>query len=112
MRGRRSRQKAKPRSRPAGAGGPSLGEEFEVEVERILPGGLGLAHARGHTLLVALSAPGDRARVRVRQVKGRVGFASIEELLSPGPARTPPPCPYFGRCGGCAQFCTGGGGVV
>jgi 23S rRNA (uracil1939-C5)-methyltransferase len=101
MRGRRSRQKAKPRPRAAAEGGPGLGEEFEVEVERILPGGLGLAHARGHTLLVALSAPGDRARVRVRQVRGRVGFASIEELLSPGPARTAPPCPYFGRCGGC-----------
>ncbi|HEX7175548.1 MAG TPA: class I SAM-dependent RNA methyltransferase [Pyrinomonadaceae bacterium] len=102
MKDRRSRQKrAKPHPQAVSAGAPAVGEEFEVEVERILPGGLGLAHAAGHTLMVALSAPGDRARVCVRQVRGRVGFASIEELLSPGPARTAPPCPYFGRCGGC-----------
>lgn len=77
------------------------GELLEVEVERILPGGLGLAHLEGKTVLVALAAPGDRARVRVRQKKGRTLFASIEEILVPGRARVTPPCPYFGRCGGC-----------
>ena len=78
-----------------------VGDEVEVEIERILPGGMGLAHARGSTVFVALSAPGDRARVRVRQLRGRVAFASIEQLLTHGPARVTPPCPYFGRCGGC-----------
>ncbi|HEX5709604.1 MAG TPA: RsmD family RNA methyltransferase [Pyrinomonadaceae bacterium] len=89
------------------AGGDDAGEGLregdwaEVEVERILPGGLGLAHAGGETILVALSAPGDRARVRIRTRRGKTLFAGIEELLAPGPARVEPPCPYFGRCGGC-----------
>ncbi|HEX8070536.1 MAG TPA: class I SAM-dependent RNA methyltransferase [Pyrinomonadaceae bacterium] len=78
-----------------------VGEVLEVEVERLVPGGAGLAHARGHTLFVALAAPGDRVRVRVARVRGRTAFASIAELLAPGPARVEPPCPYFGRCGGC-----------
>jgi 23S rRNA (uracil1939-C5)-methyltransferase len=73
----------------------------EVTIERILPGGAGLAHADGRTLLVALAAPGDRATVRVERVQGRVAFASIVEILSPSPLRVEPPCPYFGRCGGC-----------
>lgn len=72
-----------------------------VTIERILPGGLGLAHADGRTLLVALAAPGDRVRVRVERVQGRVAFASIVEIISPSPARVEPACPYFGRCGGC-----------
>ena len=38
---------------------------MEVTIERILPGGLGLAHADGQTVMVALAAPGDRVRVRV-----------------------------------------------
>jgi len=76
-------------------------ETLEVTIERILPGGMGLAHAEGRTLLVALAAPGDRVRVQVERVQGRVTFASISEVLSPSPLRIEPPCPYFGRCGGC-----------
>jgi len=74
---------------------------MEVTIERILPGGLGLAHAEGKTIMVALAAPGDRLRVRVDRVKGNVSFALIEEIVTPSPNRVEPPCPYFGRCGGC-----------
>ena len=73
----------------------------EATVERILPGGAGLAHADGRTLLVALAAPGDRVRARVERTQGSVSFASIAEVIEPSPARVEPPCPYFGRCGGC-----------
>jgi len=74
---------------------------MEVEIERILPGGYGLAHAAGHTVFVSLAAPGDRLRVRVERQQGNVLFASIEEILVGSPDRIEPPCPYFGRCGGC-----------
>jgi 23S rRNA (uracil1939-C5)-methyltransferase len=73
----------------------------EVLIERILPGGAGLAHADGRTLLVALAAPGDRVRVQIERTQGRVAFASITEILEASPLRVEPPCPYFGRCGGC-----------
>ena len=74
---------------------------FEVEVERILPGGMGLAHAGGKTVFVSLAAPGDRVRVQVEREQGNVLFASIVEIIAPSPVRIEPPCPYFGRCGGC-----------
>ena len=74
---------------------------LEVEVERIVPGGLGLAHAGGKTVFVSLVAPGDRVRVRVDREQGKVLFASIEEIVAPSAVRIEPPCPYFGRCGGC-----------
>jgi len=73
----------------------------EVTIERILPGGLGLAHADGRTLMVALAAPGDRVRVSIDRVRGGVAFALIEEVIEPSPQRVEPPCQYFGRCGGC-----------
>src|ERR1044071_5949428 len=84
-----------------GAGGLRAGAELDVRVERILPGGVGLAHAEGLTLLVSLAAPGDLVRVRVDSVRGRLAFASVAEVLEPSPQRVEPPCPYFGRCGGC-----------
>ena len=74
---------------------------FEVEIERLLPGGVGLAHAEGLTLFVSLAAPGDVLRVKIDRVAGKVGFASIVEVLKPSSVRVEPPCPYFGRCGGC-----------
>jgi 23S rRNA (uracil1939-C5)-methyltransferase len=74
---------------------------FEVEIERLLPGGVGLAHAEGLTLFVSLSAPGDVVRVQIDRLRGKVGFASILEVIKPSPVRVEPPCPYFGRCGGC-----------
>ena len=74
---------------------------LEVEIERILPGGYGLAHSAGKTIFVSLAVPGDRLRVRVDRQQGNVVFASIEEILVASPDRIEPPCPYFGRCGGC-----------
>lgn len=79
----------------------STGQSFEVDVERILPGGMGLAHAGGKTVFVSLAAPGDRLRVRIDREQGNVLFASIEEIITPSAVRIEPPCPYFGRCGGC-----------
>lgn len=77
------------------------GETLEVRIQRILPGGVGLAHAEGRTVLVGLAAPGDYARLRVDRVRGPVAFASIVEIITPSTVRIEPPCPYFGRCGGC-----------
>jgi 23S rRNA (uracil1939-C5)-methyltransferase len=78
-----------------------VGDVAEVAIERLVPGGAGLAHAQGATLFVTLAAPGDQLRVRVERVRGAVAFAAIIEIIKPGPARIEPPCPYFGRCGGC-----------
>lgn len=79
----------------------TAGALLEVSIERLLPGGAGIAHAEGQTILVALAAPGDRLRARIERVRGSVAFASITEIIAPSPLRVEPPCPYFGRCGGC-----------
>ena len=80
---------------------PKAGETIEVAIERILPGGVGLAHAEGMTVFVYLAAPGDWVRVEIERTRGKVAFASIKEIIKPSPLRIEPPCPYFGRCGGC-----------
>src|SRR6185369_13581490 len=74
---------------------------LDVTIERILPGGVGLAHADGKTVFVSLAAKSDRVRVKIDRQQGNLLFASIIEILEPSPDRIEPPCPYFGRCGGC-----------
>ncbi|HEV7473585.1 MAG TPA: class I SAM-dependent RNA methyltransferase [Pyrinomonadaceae bacterium] len=74
---------------------------LDVEIERLLPGGVGLAHAEGLTLFVSLAAPGDVLQVKIDRIQGKVGFASIVKIIKPSAVRIEAPCPYFGRCGGC-----------
>jgi 23S rRNA (uracil1939-C5)-methyltransferase len=89
----------KPTMKPVGT--KATEETLEVEIERLLPGGVGLAHAEGLTLFVSLAAPADVVRIKIDRVQGKVGFASIVEVIRPSPVRAEPPCPYFGLCGGC-----------
>jgi 23S rRNA (uracil1939-C5)-methyltransferase len=45
--------------------------------------------------------PGDTVRVRLTQARARFGRGAIETIVEPSADRVEPPCPYFGRCGGC-----------
>jgi 23S rRNA (uracil1939-C5)-methyltransferase len=78
-----------------------IGDELQIKIEKIVPGGLGLAFAENLTVFVALAAPGDELRVKINQIKGKTGFAEIVEIVEPSPERQEPPCVYFGKCGGC-----------
>ncbi len=79
---------------------PAL-QEFEVEIDKVVYGGLGLARHRGQVIFVPLAAPGDHLLVRPVEQKKHFICAEIVSLLSPGKGRATPRCPYFGRCGGC-----------
>lgn len=72
---------------------------IETTIERIVPGGYGLAHTTGRTLFVSAAAPGDRVKVRADRVRGAVAWARIEEILEPGPDRVEPEHPEVAACG-------------
>jgi 23S rRNA (uracil1939-C5)-methyltransferase len=88
------------KSRAAGVRLASV-DEVEVEVEKLVEGGQGLARWQGVPIFIPRSAPGDRLRVRIVERRADYGRAEIVEVLAPGAGRRPPPCPHFGVCGGC-----------
>ncbi len=45
--------------------------------------------------------PGEEAETRIRSVRPDYAVARITRLLRSSPARAVPPCPLYGRCGGC-----------
>src|SRR5258708_27561461 len=55
----------------------------------------------GRVTFVPFAAPGELVRVRVVRQKQRLAWAELEAVERPAPGRTAPPCPLFGRCGGC-----------
>ncbi|HKK28126.1 MAG TPA: TRAM domain-containing protein [Gemmatimonadota bacterium] len=85
-----------------GADGGEVGRRLELEVESVAVGGDGVAREpSGRVVFVPVTAPGDRVRARVTEDRGSFLRALAEEVLVPGPDRRPPPCPYYGACGGC-----------
>ena len=79
-----------------------VGDVVDVTVRAVAAGGAGVAELPdGRVAFVQRTAPGDRARVRVSAAKRSWARATLVELLAPGPGRRPPPCPFYGRCGGC-----------
>jgi 23S rRNA (uracil1939-C5)-methyltransferase len=81
------------------------GARAEVLIERVVPGGEGLARLAGVVALVPGGLPGDRVWLRVTEASDRLVRGALEDVLSPGKARRPDSemCPRArdGSCGGC-----------
>jgi 23S rRNA (uracil1939-C5)-methyltransferase len=72
-----------------------------VRIEKLVPGGNGLGYLDKGVVFVPLAAPGDLLSLReVRRRRG-VHFAETGEVIESSSLRRVPPCPWFGRCGGC-----------
>jgi len=64
--------------------------------------GRGVARVDGKAMFVEGALIGERVSVEVLRRKTNYELARMTELSSASPARTTPPCPYFGICGGCS----------
>src|ERR1019366_1956538 len=73
-------------------------------IERVVPGGEGLARLSGVVTLVPGGLPGDCVRLRVTEVSARLVRGALEEVLVPGEVRRPDAtiCPRArdASCGG------------
>jgi 23S rRNA (uracil1939-C5)-methyltransferase len=74
---------------------------MEVRIEKLVYGGDGLAHHDGHTVFVPLVLPGELVQVESSARKKKFIRGRLERIVEPSAERVIPPCPYFGRCGGC-----------
>jgi 23S rRNA (uracil1939-C5)-methyltransferase len=81
------------------------GDVLQARVERVVPGGEGLARTGGVVTLVAGALPGDRVSLRVVEASPRLLRGRTEAILEAGEARRPEAdvCALArsGACGGC-----------
>ncbi|MDR2133483.1 MAG: methyltransferase [Treponema sp.] len=78
------------------------GEIVQAGIEGIAAGGAGIARLEGKTCFVDFSAPGDLLSLRITEEHRDWARGEICEILEPSPLRAEPPCPLYGRCGGCS----------
>lgn len=76
-------------------------EEVTIEITGLAAAGDGVGRHQGFAVFVPYAVPGDRLRVRVREVGSRHARAEIVSVVEPGAARVEARCRVFGRCGGC-----------
>ena len=76
--------------------------ETVAHIEKLAFGGNGVCRINGKVCFVPFSCPGDEVRLAVTSDKRSYCVARIAELLVPSSFRVAPPCPVFGRCGGCS----------
>jgi 23S rRNA (uracil1939-C5)-methyltransferase len=73
----------------------------QVQVESVAFKGYGVSRRNGKVIFIPYAVIGDRAWIEIVEEKKRYAFGRINRLIEPSPWRVDPPCPYFGRCGGC-----------
>lgn len=80
----------------------SVNDLITGEIQSLAFGGNGILRlADRMVVFVPFTAPKDHIECRLVQVKKNYAVATITKLISKGPDRTEPRCPYFGTCGGC-----------
>ena len=75
---------------------------YTLVIEKLVPGGFGLGRLKdGMVVLVRSVLPGEKVVVRETGRKKDYRTAALLEVLHSSPDRVEPPCPIYGRCGGC-----------
>lgn len=78
-----------------------------LEIEKLVYGGDGLARlpadpkGRRMAVFVPFTLPGEKVEAASLQTRGGMARAELQAVIQASPQRVPPPCPYFGTCGGC-----------
>src|SRR5580658_2832544 len=81
-------------------------------MEKLIYGGDGLARlpagsdgnkagGRGKAVFVPFVLAGEKIEAVITEEKPGFARANAGTIVEPSPYRIPPPCPHFGRCGGC-----------
>ena len=70
-------------------------------VEGLGTDGEGIIKIEGTTAFVPFCLVGERVRFKALKVKGNIAYGKLVAVLQPSKDRAVPPCPVFGKCGGC-----------
>ena len=75
---------------------------MELEIVDLAAGGRGLARGpQGRVIFVTGALPGERVRAELTRERRDYAEARTLEVLGASDQRVDPPCPAYGRCGGC-----------
>ncbi len=74
---------------------------LELRVEKLIYGGEGLSRQGGEVIFTPFVLPGERVEAERLDARQHVQRTRLLRVAEASPDRVDPPCPVFGRCGGC-----------
>src|SRR5690606_29301566 len=74
---------------------------ISLHIDKLVPGGDGLARHEGRVVFVPGVLPGEDVTVGIVEVKKDFARARLLEVVTTSPDRVAPPCALAGVCGGC-----------
>lgn len=77
------------------------GQVIEIAIDNLSSGGEGVGRWNKMAVFVPGALPGERARVRISQVKKSYARGELERLLETTSGRVEPECSDYSVCGGC-----------
>ena len=72
-----------------------------LQIEKLVHGGKGLAHNDSLAVFVPGVLPGESVRALLDRPRKDYADGQLVEVVTPSTDRITPPCPVYGRCGGC-----------
>jgi 23S rRNA (uracil1939-C5)-methyltransferase len=80
---------------------PSL-RIVDLKIQDVAFGGKGVGRENGKAVFVPYTIDGELVSAKVVREKKQFADGELVDVRESSPDRVQPPCPYFGRCGGCA----------
>ncbi len=76
-------------------------QKIKLTIRNLGHHGEGIGSYEGYTIFVPGALPGETIEAQLLEKHKSYGRARLLSIIQPSAARIDPPCPYFGKCGGC-----------
>jgi len=88
--------------RPEGDGYSAALRTVDLKITDVAFGGKGVARENGKAVFIPFTIERELVSAKITREKKQFAEAEVVDLRQRSRYRIDPPCPYFGRCGGCA----------
>ncbi|ABL99239.1 23S rRNA (uracil(1939)-C(5))-methyltransferase RlmD [Shewanella amazonensis] len=78
-----------------------LSQKIALKVQRLDHLGAGIAEHQGKVVFIPGALPGETVEVQLTEQKKNYARAKLQRVSEASPDRQTPPCPWYGKCGGC-----------
>jgi 23S rRNA (uracil1939-C5)-methyltransferase len=84
-----------------GGGWGDMSSTVQITLTDMAHGGDAVGRHEGQVIFVPLALPGETVTVSLEQSRASYARGRVVSVDRASPERVNPPCPFYGRCGGC-----------